>query len=455
MIPHEQLPPFAPNGAVREFIEDAKGGLHRAPWEGPLFWKHHPEGEWLLLGSRWKVDVYESEILLSTGAEETRYDRGDWRLADLMDHLQKKLQIEHPELCCGVYLAFEAGWDGETRRMAAPDAPTPWLSVFCPEEVLVRREGGWLSLRDRLQESRMLAEDRTFSSTFASSITIEADQTRELYLDQVNRIKERIRSGDTFQVNLSQGFTCDTPHDLDAWAQHALSTQGSFHSGYWRSDAFSVLSLSPESLVHGEGSRITTRPIAGTLPRSEHTTEKDLEDFRSHPKELAEHNMLIDLERNDLGKVSLPGSVKVSEYLTLETLPHVVHLVSEVEGEMEPNLGAGHAAMAMFPGGTITGCPKLETMHILDDVEQGQRGAYTGSFGLLHANAIDLNILIRSAMTLHSTTHMRFGGGIVWDSDPSKEYMETLAKARGLLRTLLEGGAILDPDHRSLRQLFP
>ena len=152
--------------------------------------------------------------------------------------------------------------------------------------------------------------------------------------------------------------------------------------------------------------------------------------FKQHPKELAEHNMLIDLERNDLGRVCVPGSVEVEEYLTTETLPHVHHLVSQVRGKIKPHLGCGDAIMAAFPGGTITGCPKLETMHIIDAIELGPRGAYTGSMGYLSPEGFDLNILIRSAQMVNGQCEMRFGGGIVWDSKPDKEFDETLAKGQ-------------------------
>jgi anthranilate synthase component 1 len=211
--------------------------------------------------------------------------------------------------------------------------------------------------------------------------------------------------------------------------------------------SFKLMSLSPERLLKGESTgKLITRPIAGTLPKDPSSSKK-LEQFKTHPKELAEHNMLIDLERNDLGKVCEIGSVQVEEYLAIETLPHVHHLVSQVVGQKNKNIQPGTAIFATFPGGTITGCPKLETMHILRELEEEDRFAYTGSMGYLAPDHFDTNILIRSATIMDQHLTMRFGGGIVWDSDPEKEYLETLAKAKGLFRSLIEGGAQIDPHH--------
>jgi anthranilate synthase component 1 len=203
-----------------------------------------------------------------------------------------------------------------------------------------------------------------------------------------------------------------------------------------------VISSSPERLVSARDGTVSTRPIAGTHPRGE-TEETDAALSRqllAHPKERAEHVMLIDLERNDLGRVCRPGTVKVSELMALETYSHVHHIVSEVQGELQAGKGPADIIRAVFPGGTITGCPKVRCMEIIQELEHQPRGAYTGSMGYINRDgSMELNILIRTLVQHDNRLLFRAGGGIVADSEPERELAETRAKAKGMLRAIGQG----------------
>ncbi len=199
------------------------------------------------------------------------------------------------------------------------------------------------------------------------------------------------------------------------------------------------MSSSPERLVRVSGERVETRPIAGTRPRAE-TAEDDrwlAERLLGHPKEQAEHIMLIDLERNDLGRICRPGTIAVDELMVLESYRHVHHIVSNVTGRLRPGVGPAGIIAAVFPGGTITGCPKVRCMEIIAELERGPRGAYTGSMGYLNRDGgMDLNILIRTIERRGSELVTRAGAGIVADSIPERELGETRDKARGPLMAM-------------------
>ena len=261
------------------------------------------------------------------------------------------------------------------------------------------------------------------------------------YLDAVGRLKRYIRDGDVFQVNLSRRW-CGRLHaeapSSALYRRLRRANPGPF-SGLATWGDHSVISSSPERLVRVRGRVVETRPIAGTRPRHRDPA-RDRDSGRgllAHPKERAEHVMLIDLERNDLGRVCAPGSIEVNELMTLESYAHVHHIVSNVRGRLAPGVSPAAVIRAVFPGGTITGCPKIRCMEILAELEQAARGAYTGSMGYLnHDGGMDLNILIRTMQRCGETLSFRAGGGIVVDSVPNRELAETRAKARGLILAL-------------------
>ena len=262
----------------------------------------------------------------------------------------------------------------------------------------------------------------------------------EPYLHAVARALEYIRAGDVFQVNLSRGWTARFKASLDPAGlfQRLRGNNPAPFAGIFGGDGWSVVSASPERLVSVHGDVVETRPIAGTRPRFDGDDDAErIRELVGHPKERAEHVMLIDLERNDLGRVCTPGSVVVDELMTVESYAHVHHIVSNVRGILLPDATPGGVIAAVFPGGTITGCPKVRCMQIVGELEGTGRGAYTGAMGWLNRDGdMDLNILIRSGEVEGHELRFRTGAGIVIDSDPQRELDETRAKARGMLRAL-------------------
>ncbi|VFM98532.1 MAG: anthranilate synthase component 1 [Candidatus Kentron sp. G] len=262
------------------------------------------------------------------------------------------------------------------------------------------------------------------------------------FLERIAKIKHYIREGDVFQVNLSRGWRANLHEGIaSAHIYHRLRRQnpGAF-AGLAVWDDFSVISSSPERLVRIRDGTVETRPIAGTYPRDPNLArDRRLSDaLMAHPKERAEHIMLIDLERNDLGRVCRPGSVRVDELMVLESYAHVHHIVSNVCGKLQPDTTPGQVLRAIFPGGTITGCPKVRCMEIIAELERILRGPYTGAMGYLNRNgSADLNILIRTFCRQGDSVSLRAGSGIVADSVPERELRETRHKARGPLDSLL------------------
>jgi anthranilate synthase component 1 len=261
------------------------------------------------------------------------------------------------------------------------------------------------------------------------------------YIGGVSKIKQYITDGDVFQVNLSRSWQGKLPiHESSANIYQRLCQQNPApYAGLAVIDDVAIISSSPERLVRVIEDIVETRPIAGTRPRS-HVVGEDhalQEELLAHPKERAEHIMLIDLERNDLGRVCVPGTVEVDELMVLESYAHVHHIVSNVRGQLRENITPGEVLRAVFPGGTITGCPKVRCMEIIAELESEGRGAYTGSMGYLnHDGSMDMNILIRTIVQRGEMINFRAGAGIVADSSPERELDETRAKARGLLLTL-------------------
>ncbi|MCU0975686.1 MAG: aminodeoxychorismate synthase component I [Steroidobacteraceae bacterium] len=263
------------------------------------------------------------------------------------------------------------------------------------------------------------------------------------YLAAVERALGHIAAGDLYQANLSRRWTARLRPDAtpaDVYARLRRSNPAPF-AGLADLGGFAVASSSPERLVRVRGGLIETRPIAGTRARGQAADEQAIRELMAHPKERAEHVMLIDLERNDLGRLCRPGSVHVDEYMTVESYAHVHHIVSNVRGELAEEATPAAVIRALFPGGTITGCPKVRCMQLIAELEGRPRGLYTGAMGYLAGDgSMDLNILIRSIAIEDGRADLRAGAGIVADSNPLRELEETRAKARGVLRALAERG---------------
>ena len=264
---------------------------------------------------------------------------------------------------------------------------------------------------------------------------------REQFMQRVSTARDYIAAGDIYQANLSCRFDVDQPgpiNPLDLYRRLCTINPSPFACLLQTPDV-TIISSSPERLVSLRHGIAETRPIAGTRPRGYSPPEDSRlgEELLAHPKERAEHIMLLDLERNDLGKVCRTGTVEVDELMVLERYSHVTHIVSNVRGELNPEMGPFDLLRATFPGGTITGVPKKRCMEIIDELEPVGRGIYTGSAGYISATGeMDLNILIRTFQLTANKLTYQVGAGIVADSDPAKEWEECLAKGQALKQVL-------------------
>ncbi|PCJ31020.1 MAG: anthranilate synthase component I [Gammaproteobacteria bacterium] len=293
-------------------------------------------------------------------------------------------------------------------------------------------------------------------SSSASSKTVNEEDfisgfTHDGFIDAVEKAKQYITDGDIMQVVLSQRLSIPfsaQPMDL----YRALRTLNpSPYMYYLNLEEFHIVGSSPEILVRLEDDEVTVRPIAGTRPRGE-TEEEDLaleKDLLSDPKELAEHLMLIDLGRNDAGRVSQIGTVKLTAKMIVERYSHVMHIVSNVTGKVLPDMSCIDALRATFPAGTVSGAAKVRAMEIIDELEPVKRGIYAGSVGYLSwSGNMDTAIAIRTAVIKDNTLHIQAGAGIVYDSIPEMEWKETMNKARAVFRAVAMAESGLDmPPH--------
>jgi anthranilate synthase component I len=349
-----------------------------------------------------------------------------------------------------LFLGYEIAQEVEP-RLALPGATLPWrafaLRTPCAlvhgrarNRVVAVAEPDAVEALDRIEADAYLAARHDDPPDERLRVESIREEEPEAYLERVRRGKEYVRAGDIYQTNLSRLWRVELardPHVAGLYNRLCQANPAPFAAlAQWR--GVTILSSSPERLVRVAGRRIDTRPIAGTRPRSRRPGDDiaEMTELAAHPKERAEHIMLIDLERNDLGRVCEPGTVRVDELMTIESYAHVHHIVSNVSGCLRPDVTPIDAVRAVFPGGTITGCPKFRCMQIIAELEGVGRGAYTGSVGFLSRDGtMDLNILIRTMTLVGRQVEFRAGAGIVADSDPQRELEETRAKAKGLLAT--------------------
>lgn len=285
------------------------------------------------------------------------------------------------------------------------------------------------------------AVPHTIPSSAPSVATAVSNVGRDGYHRMVERAKEYIRAGDIFQVVPSQRFRL--PFALPSFALYRSlrRTNPSPFLFHLNLDGFAIVGSSPEILVRLRDGVVTIRPIAGTRPRGKTKAEDDAlaSELLADPKELAEHLMLLDLGRNDVGRVSKSGSVRVTEQMVIERYSHVMHIVSNVEGEIDPRYDAMDALMAGFPAGTVSGAPKIRAMEIIDELESERRGFYGGAIGYLSVNGeMDTCIALRTALVKDGEIVIQAGGGVVADSDPEAEFQESNNKARALIRAAEE-----------------
>ncbi|GBE58494.1 aminodeoxychorismate synthase component 1 [bacterium BMS3Abin01] len=349
-------------------------------------------------------------------------------------------------------------------RLAADDLDFPELFFIFPRRLICfdHRRGmahllfedagpGEMGRAERALRRQELAPERPAPVSvgrhaFSLSSATRSNMTRESFKHMVRRAREYILAGDVFQSNLSQRLEMEYREDSIELYDALRQVNPSPFSGYIDMGDYQVISSSPERLVQLEGRRAQTRPIAGTRRRGvdNHEDHGLTRELNLDPKERAEHIMLVDLERNDLGRVCEYGSVRVNELMVNESYSHVIHIVSNVMGELHRSRNATDLLKAMFPGGTITGCPKVRCMEIIDELEPVRRGPYTGSFGYIGYNGnMDMNIIIRTLVRRGDRVYAQAGAGIVADSDPEREYSESLRKAEAMVRAvgMVVGGA--------------
>lgn len=346
-----------------------------------------------------------------------------------------------------VYLSYEIAREIEP-SLALPQSadpvlalairtPAAWIRDRRSRQAWLLAEPGFEALLHRFEEdARQLAP----STSGTTSFQVEEEDPQR-FTTAVRRALGYIAAGDVYQANLSRGWqgTSASPVDPVALYRALRAANPSPFAALLRDGGFAVISSSPERLVSVHGGIVSTRPIAGTRPRGA-SPERDaalIESLLHNEKERAEHVMLIDLERNDLGRVCVGGSVRVDEYMSVESYAHVHHIVSNVSGLKLESVSPVQTVRAMFPGGTITGCPKFRCMQIIAELEGVGRGAYTGAIGYINRDgSCDFNILIRTITSHGNAFGFRAGAGIVADSDPAHELAETRAKAEGMLRAV-------------------
>jgi para-aminobenzoate synthetase component I len=356
------------------------------------------------------------------------------------------------------WLGYDLAWEIERlpwlREDALPFPPAFWYEPHTFAVLDHLQQQLWLAapnpamldeLECQLHTPNPLSRENQ-DARLCSELMIDLDQS--LFEARIQQAKAHIQAGDVFQTNLSLRFHVEA--ELQPWLlyQTLHHINPSPFASYWQTPWGCIVSCSPERLVQLQGDRAQTRPIAGTRPRGHTVAEEEsyAHTLLHHPKERAEHTMLVDLERNDLGRVCTWGSVQVDEFFTIERYSHVMHLVSNVIGQLSPTQTPIDLIHALFPGGTITGCPKVRCMEIIETLESDRRSLFYGSCGYLDCRGtLDLNILIRTLLVTaapntrvpwqipqpHACTIWgQVGAGIVADSDPTQEWFESLQKAK-------------------------
>ena len=350
------------------------------------------------------------------------------------------------------WLGYDLAWEIESLPNLNQDTlPFPVAYWYEPDcfAVLDRVEQTlWLAASEPQQldclKSRLTCSNFKVESTFSTASEISFLTSQQQYQNSVKRAKEYIQAGDIFQTNLSLRFQTSTAASSWQIYRQLQQINPSPFASYWRSPWGDVISCSPERLVQLSGDCAQTRPIAGTRRRGK-TVKSDLalaDELLANTKERAEHIMLVDLERNDLGRVCQWGSVEVDELLVIERYSHVMHLVSNIKGTLQSNCDAIDLIRGVFPGGTITGCPKVRCMEIIEELEPVRRSLFYGSCGYVDLRGnLDLNILIRTLLYVNTDANLahvygQVGAGIVADSDPEREWHESLNKAEAQIAAL-------------------
>ena len=311
-----------------------------------------------------------------------------------------------------------------------------------PSTILQIRENS-ISIESTLPERESEIAHLIENSSLSAPQSFVANNRRcNLSFEEYEKIflqaREAILDGETYQIKISQRFEAEAKiNPLVAFAKLSESNPAP-EAFLLQTPEFSLVSCSPEVVIEKTGNRILTRPIGGTYARNSSGSDQSvIEQFLNDSKEVSEHNMLVDLERNDLSTLCVPGTVHLERFREVETYSHLHHLVSTIHGELKPSTNLSDILQGMLPGGSITGCPKMRTMEWIDKLEPCFRGPYTGSFGIIEDSGdLRLNLIIRSMLILGKRCYTQAGGGIVVDSTPEYEYRENQIKAQALLDLL-------------------
>ncbi|TMU82973.1 aminodeoxychorismate synthase, component I [Bacillus sp. BHET2] len=309
-----------------------------------------------------------------------------------------------------------------------------WTMILSAEEAYVaeRKLEKWTSLWNKAYSS---TGEREQDQLHGNKADIEVSMDEGEFGEAVGKIQSYISQGDVFQVNLSVRQSQELRSDPYTVYKKLRDLNPSPYMSYIHSPDFQIVSGSPELLVKKQGTEVSTRPIAGTRSRGKDAEEDEklALELIHNEKEQAEHVMLVDLERNDLGRVCEYGTVEVNEFMVIEKYSHVMHIVSNVRGTLDDTKSGADLIRSVFPGGTITGAPKVRTMEIIEELEPVRRGIYTGSIGWIGVNGdMELNIVIRTMLVKEGKGHIQAGAGVVIDSNPKYEYKESLKKAKAL-----------------------
>ncbi len=428
-------------------------------------------GRWSFLGFEPFLEFRESEAdgvtIAERGCQPVRL-LGE-PLAQLRECLQRFAAAPHPEIpftggAVG-YLSYElcAAFDGIQRR-ATDDLALPRILLGFHDGVIAHDHAAGRTfavanpVHSRSAEQILAALESAVTEAGARPVSPVTDVsgvvepvsnlTRAEYHDRVRRVREYIAAGDVYQINLTQRFSAPFAGEPYALYRRLRAASPAAFAAYLNCGDFQILSSSPETFLRITDREVETRPIKGTRRRGA-TPEEDARrqtELLASEKDRAELLMIVDLERNDLGRVCEAGSVRVSDLCGLETHPTVHHLVATVRGQLRPECDTLDAVRAAFPGGSITGAPKIRAMQIIDELETVRRHVYTGAIGWLGFDGnCDLNIAIRTMLCRGGMAYYHVGGGVVWDSEPEAEFQETLDKGRAMRAALVEPTTMVTP----------
>ncbi len=424
------------------------------PHKYPFFLESSSRGNIL---NRHSIVFYEPKILLKKENNKIKFLREFDKLWDQNKVAQERMRYKNYDVPFYggwfVYLGYEIANEIE-EKLVIPKSP-----FLLPDAFAARVNTS--IIYDHIDKKIILNSDKddcdsdfhdilkdlnksnikATHSKVKGSVKIYSKGTSDEHQTQVRSCIDHIYQGEIFQANLSRLWRFKIENnlsDFDLYRQLRKKNPAPY-AGLVKYKESSIISSSPERLISILGDHLQTRPIAGTRPRGG-SALLDIElskELINSDKEKAEHLMLVDLERNDISKVCEPGTVKVDEMMTIESYAHVHHIVSNISGKRRDNVKPGEIIKSVFPGGTITGCPKVRCMEILGELEKQGRGPYTGSFGYItHNGDMDINILIRTILKENDDLFFRAGGGIVADSVPQNETLETEAKANGMLKAV-------------------